>query len=59
VQCLVVCIIGKVLNITLMASPRRLCSFSDVFKHGYPFIINAETDVNKVITSLCKSVFSM
>jgi hypothetical protein len=59
VKCLVVCIIGKVSNITLMASHKRLCSFSDIFKSGHPFIISVKIGVNKVRSSLCKSVFSI
>jgi hypothetical protein len=42
-----------------MASPKRKCLFSDVFKREYPFLISDETDVNKVRCTLCNSVFSI
>jgi hypothetical protein len=42
-----------------MAPPKRTCLFSDVLKREYPFLISDETDVNKVICTLFKSIFSV
>jgi hypothetical protein len=56
---LVLSVISKCLNFKLMAPPKIMCLFSEVFRRECSFVINVETDVNKVRCSVCKNSFSV